>query len=48
MGRQYSTLKPMWFFHIFIIFNAASLVIQAVGHAMAATAIQHEPILLLM
>ncbi|ODV67531.1 RTA1-domain-containing protein [Hyphopichia burtonii NRRL Y-1933] len=39
-GRQYSILKPMWFSYIFIFCDVASLVIQAVGGAMAATAIQ--------
>ncbi|CAN3373472.1 hypothetical protein DIURU_003027 [Diutina rugosa] len=38
-GRKYALLKPMWFSYIFIFCDVASLVIQAAGGGIAATAL---------
>lgn len=37
-GRQYSMLKPVWYGYIFVCCDVISLVIQAIGGGMAASA----------
>ncbi|CUM67873.1 uncharacterized protein PRCAT00005584001 [Priceomyces carsonii] len=41
-GRQYSILKPTWYTYIFVFCDIVSLVIQAVGGGMAATALKEH------
>lgn len=41
-GRKYSMLKPMWYSYLFISFDFTSLVIQAIGGAMASLATQQN------
>ncbi|KAK6201372.1 putative transporter or flippase transmembrane protein [Scheffersomyces amazonensis] len=38
-GRHYSILKPMWFSYIFIVCDVGSLVVQAIGGAIAGIAL---------
>lgn len=41
-GRQYSVLKPMWYSYFFVLCDVVSLLVQAVGGAMASVAAQQN------
>lgn len=41
-GRQYSVLKPMWYSYFFVFCDVVSLLVQAVGGAMASIAAQNQ------